>query len=312
MMVAALNPGSDGVRGDDAPPRYAVSLSDARRIRRLPSDRSMGEWLASLDGRHPGLQLAPDTAQVSFLYFGSEFCERLLPEVRELSRALETAARLGVCLVFAIPMLSDRGLAQVRRLLPLLPSASEVVANDLGTLRLLQREFSELSARAGRMLCKVIKDPRLPDEDWARLYPPGATAQPFAALLRRLGVVAMELDAAPFARAEDFAGLAFECAVHVPFGYSVKGRICRPGSMHQAGFLKFSPDHECNRECLVYRGAMRRRSAGRKELHTFQRGNTLFYRHSPDMQKSIGEALAGKFVQRIVVAGDWHESHRTH
>lgn len=295
------------------PPQFALALSEARNLKCLPTAvGGVSEWLAALDSPHPALHAVPGDAAVSHLHFGNEFCERLLPEPRALVQALDTADRLGVALVLATPMLADRGLEHLRALLRRLPAGSEVVANDFGTLRLLQREFPTLRPAAGRMLCKVIKDPRLPNETWARLYPPGVTAPPFVALLQRLGVTRMEMDVAPFAHAEDYADLPLPVAVHAPFGYSVKGRICRPGSLHQAGPDKFAPDHDCNRECLVYRGTMQREGlAAGRDLHTFQRGNTIFYRHSPEMQQALARAAARGWVARLVIAGDWHENHRT-
>lgn len=292
----------------------AVSLSEVRNLKRLPvQDNSAQAWLAALDSQHAGASALPKDATVTHLHFGNEFCERLLPEAGVLSQALESAGRFGVELVLATPMLADKGLEQLRTLLRQLPDGSEVVANDFGTLRILQREFGTLRPVAGRMLCKVIKDPRLPNETWARLYPPGITAPPFVALLQRLGVVRMEMDVAPFAQAEDFADLPLPVAVHAPYGYSVKGRICRPGSLHQIGPDKFAPDHDCHKECLVYRGAMKREGpAAGRDLHTFQRGNTLFYRHSPAMQQAFSQAVDNGWIGRLVVAGDWHENHRTH
>ncbi len=294
--------------------QYAVSLTEARLLKRLPvADRCLSTWLEALDSQHQEMREFTADARVTHLHLGNEFCERLLPEERTLAQAQSAAERLGVQLVLATPVLADRGFEALRGLLRRLPQGGEVVANDFGTLRLMQQEFSELRPVAGRMLCKVIKDPRLPNETWARLYPPGVSAPPFVALLQRLGVVGMEMDVAPFARATDYADLPLPVAVHAPFGYSVKGRICRPGSLHQEGPDKFAPDHDCHRECLVYRGAMQRDGmVARRDLHTYQRGNTLFYRHSPEMQQALFEACDEGWVSRLVIAGDWHENHRTH
>lgn len=314
MSVNLNSVQSASARIGHAPSQFAVALTEARNLKRLPkSESSATAWFAALESRHTELDALPDAVSVSHLHFGNEFCERLLPEADALVQALETAARLGVVLVLSTPMLADTGIGQLRDLLRVLPDGAEVVANDFGVLRLLQREFPALRPVAGRMLCKAIKDPRLPSETWARLYPSGVAAPPFVALLQRLGVIRMEMDVAPFARTEDYADLPLPVAVHAPFGYSVKGRICRPGSLHQAGPHKFAPNHHCHKECLVYRGAMQREGlAAGRDLHTFQRGNTLFYRHSPEMQQALSEAIGQGWVERLVIAGDWHENHRSH
>src|SRR5580700_645621 len=72
--------------------------------------------------------------------YGTEFCEHLLPSTDALRAVVET----GRPLTFLTPYLSDHGIAQLRRLLPLLQDA-EVVFNDWGVLRLLRNEFPHLT-----------------------------------------------------------------------------------------------------------------------------------------------------------------------
>ncbi len=288
-------------------PAIAVTVTTPGNLAALPSAPVLGEALAALGWRRLET-FGCEGRRVERLHIGSEYCERLIPAPAELETAVTEAGRLGAALTLTTPMAGDAALARLRRLLPLLPEGSEVVANDWGVLRLLARDFPALVARAGRMLCRMVKDPRLPSETWGRLYPHGLGASPFVTLLGRFGVRGVEMDVAPFARAEDFAHTGLPVALHVPYGSSVKGRICRPGSLHQEGARKFAPGHGCRLECLDYVGEMRRHGAA--GLHTFQRGNTIFYRHSKAMEETAAAAVAAGSIDRLVFSGDWNENHR--
>jgi len=251
-------------------------------------------------------------AAIDRVHLGSEFCETLLPGAGQLRHALDRCGAAGLGLALVTPILSDAGLARLSPLLALLPAAAEVVANDWGTLRLLRRTRPDLIAVAGRLLCKMIKDPRLPSPEWARLYPHGLHSAPFSALLERLGAGRVEMDVPPFAEPRDFRFPTVKVSVHAPYGFSVKGRSCRIGSLAQPSPAKFTAGQDCRRECLIYGSGLSRPDTGAADLPGFQRGNTQFYRHSAPMRATVAEAMAAGWVDRLVLSGDWHENRRPH
>ncbi len=170
----------------------------------------------------------------------------------------------------------------------------------------------DLCPVAGRLLCKMVKDPRLPSAEWTRLYPHGIHSGPFGAVLTQLGVQRIEMDVPPFADINDFRSDHARVSVHAPYGFSVKGRACRIGSLGQPPEGKFASDQDCRRECLSYVGDLSRGDAGTGDLRTFQRGNTLFYRHSPSMNSALAAALAEGWIDRLILNGDWNENRRPH
>lgn len=264
----------------------------------------------SVDPALAGAQATGGHGRPTRLHFGSEFCEALLPQEGQLRHALAQAAAGGLALALVTPILSDAGMDRLRRLLALLTPGSEVVANDWGVLRLLHRERPDLTPVAGRMICKMIKDPRLPSAEWAKLYPHGIHSGPFGQVLDRLGVRRLELDVPPFADIADFRSDRFKVSVHAPYGFSVKGRACRIGSLRQSEADKFATGHSCHKECLTFVGELSRPELGGNDLPTFQRGNTVFYRHSAAMSEAVAAALAEGWIDRIIVSGDWHEAGR--
>lgn len=246
---------------------------------------------------------------VGRLHFGNEFCETLVPTPSTLDRAVDRAERAGVRISLLTSMVSDHGIAALRRLFPRLPAGSEVIVNDWG-LMVAMEDFPDLAPVAGRLLCKMIKDPRLPSAEWARLYPHGVFTPAFRGILDRFGVRRIELDVPPFADVADFRCDGLEVSVHLPFGYSVKGRACKIGSLHLADADKFATGHSCRKECLSYVGSLSRPAdMAANDLPTFQRGNTVFYRHSSDMGEAVMAAVRDGWIDRVVLAGDWNEDH---
>lgn len=298
---------SKGIRVD-----VAISLTDGRHLDRLwPGGRSMaaGQALAALGWREPPLAAIADSP-VTRLHFGNEFCETLIPVATVLARAVERATQAGVAIALTTPMSSDGGVAALRALFACLPAGCEVVVNDWGVMAVLRDEFPRLVPVAGRLLCKMIKDPRLPSAEWARLYPHGVFTPQFRDILARFGVGRIELDVPPYADIADLRCDALRVSAHAPFGYSVKGRSCKIGSLHLADSEKFAIGHSCKKECLYYAGRLSRPAeTSAADLHTFQRGNTVFYRHSPEMAAAVLGAVRDGWIDRLVLSGDWNEDH---
>ena len=285
----------------------ALALVDLRHVEALAAlpALTVADCGAALGWRHAPFDGALADHTITRLHIGPDCCERLLPSRALLEAALAFAAGSGLGVSLASPLMADAALERLRALLHLLPAGAEAVANDWGTLHLLAVEFPALVPVAGRMLCKMVKDPRLPAAEWARLYPHGIHAAPFGAVLARLGVRRIEMDAPPFATAADFAGGRLPVGVHAPFGIATKGRTCRIGALHQIDAAKFAPSFGCARECLSYTAALERPHAT-TDLETRMRGTAMLYRHSPAMAAAVLDAAGAGTIDRIILSGDWH------
>lgn len=243
----------------------------------------------------------PENAEPTHFFLGSEFCEHLLPCVESIDRAVALCERWGLTFGLVTPIACDGLFDPLRAALARLPAGCEVTLNDWGVARLVQREFPDLRPVAGRLLGKMLKDPRLPSATWARMYPNGLRAGPFRDILDGLGIGRLELDFPPFGAADMYAGIDFPVGVRAPYGYIAKGRICKLGSLSFDTPEKFSPGHKCRRECLGFNEVGAR--PGTHELPTSQRGNTMYYRHAKGMATAVAEALANGWVSRIVLSG---------
>ncbi len=276
------------------------SYADLKRWVEAPAGRST-PWQEVLGEDDPLAALLAGIAPQHY-YFGSEFCEFLLPVATVLERALRLVEEAGCRLSLQTPIACDGVIDRLREILPLLPEGAELIVNDWGVASFARREFPHLHLAAGRLLCKMIKDPRLDNAVWADLYPHGLGGRSFRALLDKLAIARIELDLPPYARPQVFCGLGISAALHAPYAYVTKGRLCKIGSLSVAPTQRYAPGRECQRECLSYAATIERPGKA-ADLPTSQRGNTLFYRHSRAMSASAAEAVAQGWLTRIVVNG---------
>ena len=257
--------------------------------RTIMADEQLARWLSRLSLTH--------------LYFGSEFCEHLLPSTRSLDIAMRETSRAGVSLVLQTPIASPSVLRHLTNLLPRLPPDSEIVINDWGVAHLVRECFPSLRAIAGRILCRMIKDPRLPGPDWAPQCRPGFDSRPLLGLFRRLGLEHMEIDVPMFPTDDTFARLPLPAGVHLPFSYVAKGRMCRIGSMSISGSERFAVGRKCRKECLTLAATTER--PGVVDRHaTIHIGNTVFSRHSAAMLQAVMHAVERGEIQRLIAPGE--------
>lgn len=307
----------------------ALTLTRVAAVEQLLADNNaptLADCIDTLNWQDFPSHLYSTNHVVNRIYFGGEFCERLLPDKKTLLRVLSLVERSCLNLSLITPIVSDQALTRLQQLFAILPTGSEVIVNDWGVLRLLRKDYPKLRPVIGRQLCKMIKDPRLPSSQWIKLYPHGIQSTPFHKLLSTFEIERLEMDVPPFAELQDFDSPMHDLSVHLPFGFSLKGRMCKVGSLRLDDTRKFSPGHGCNKECLQYSSKITRQcvtgempeqvSSTQKSkedaLDVFQQGNTMFYRHSPVMTKMLAQALSQDKVNRIIFEGDWHEDYRTH
>jgi hypothetical protein len=200
----------------------------------------------------------------------------------------------GFPLTFVTPPVNDEGsemlcdrLTDLQNWMP----RSEVVVNDWGVLRLLRQSFPSFIPVLGRLLTKVLRDPRVT----ARYRPDGRSEAPcslkqsslsisaYRRLLGGYGVKRTELDNLYQGIEVDFQASRLLPSLYVPFGYVTTGRICLLGNLHLQQNEKFAtPIGTCPRPCLrvgidLTEGSARA-DAGAQAFK--QAGNTIFYRQS--------------------------------
>ena len=239
------------------------------------------------------------------IYYGPEFCEHLLPSPERLRRVLAAALDAGgLPVTLLLPWATDAGLARIRPLLAVLEEkagpGAEAVVNDWGVLRLIRREFPGLTPVLGRLMNKMMRDPRVapfysagPAEARKALSGSSARLPTYQRFLLDSGVRRLELDPLLQGIDQDLAGTGLRSTLWLPFGYAASGRICLSGSLHLPRADKFRYDLPCRHECQEHSVELRNsRSpfAESRDLVLWQRGNTVFY---PVTGKPLEDALDG-------------------
>lgn len=282
LAITAVNP----------PPLGWVRADASTRMRHwldIVEDAPLAHWLARFEPTH--------------LYLGSEFCEHLLPSAHTLRRGLARTVEAGLRLALLTPVASSQVVRKLAELLPILPEHAEVVVNDWGVAAMLAETHAGLRPIAGRILCRMIKDPRLSGAQWAPQCAPTVDSGPRHALLERLGLTRIELDMPMFADLDTFSDLPYAKGVHLPYAYVAKGRMCRPGSMSLRGSERFAVGRTCRKECLNLSAVVER--PGADDPHaTFQLGNTVFSRHTDDMLRTLMTAADHGAIERLIVPGE--------
>ncbi|HAK55488.1 MAG: hypothetical protein QF463_10920 [Vicinamibacterales bacterium] len=275
--------------------------------------------------------------QVTRVYLGNEFCERLIPSAQLLERAHTAAAERGLALTLLTPYVTDDGIDRLRPLLsrleglaglaPFAPVAgrgdgAEVVVNDWGVLRLLRREFPTLTPVLGRLLHKTLRDPlatayydghpQLPPPAHAALRQSNLTVPAYRTFLDRFGIRMVEMDDVGFGHAEgqardvDLEPLPVAAGLHMPYGFVATGRVCLFASLGRPKAEKFIAARECALECqrhfaeFAANGHPDAAPVPGGPVRMFHRGNTVFYSRAADRLRTTLADAESRGVERVI------------
>lgn len=100
----------------------------------------------------------------SRIYFGNEFCQQLIPSKKDLKEIIRIAKKGEMGFTLVTPYVTNEGLTKLRGLFDLLKKQREcyeVVVNDWGVLRLLNKEYNSLQPVLGRLLHKLKRGPEI-------------------------------------------------------------------------------------------------------------------------------------------------------
>lgn len=197
---------------------YGLFVSHIRELPADPRSACAAHWL-------PLLPPAPLRA----IYFGSEFCPELLPGGAQAEGICRWARQAGLEPVLLTPLLTSPGLERLARLLQWLASrgfAPDVVCNDFGALNLMRSSFPQWRRRAGRLMNRGLRDPRLLGRQAPSPPAAGAAAGKLRSLLLKLGVQGVETD-------PDLEGIylgpeadGVQRVLHFPYVAAATGRNC--------------------------------------------------------------------------------------
>ncbi len=256
------------------------------------------------------------TPQYNRIYFGTEFCQNLIPTAKDLKKVLQFSGKNALQFTFVTPFVTAKGLTGLERLLGILKTKQkkcEVVVNDWGVLELLSRKYKNFKPALGRLLTRQNRDPAMAKVLEKQLpygvrmkdgririvahVPPGeryqkgirdsyVNAPSIQKFLSGLSVERIELN--NLIQGTKLDGLAFKVSLYTPFVNISTTRFCPMESRLQ----KVQRIGICKRECRKHYARLTNKSLRRV---LYKRGNTTFYKNPVSLK-----ALKNSSVDRIV------------
>lgn len=241
------------------------------------------------------LDIFPKDAEITHLYFGSEFCEYRLPLPGKIREILTLCEKEKIIPVFVTPPVSEYGIKYLEDNMDNVFSFGkdiEVVVNDLGVLEYIYSYYPDVSLAIGRLFDKTSHDPRILSQDIELYYgvegikfaqTPGILSYYYLKTLSRYHINRYEFD---FPKVGLSVNGEFNYSLYWPYQYLTTGRVCMFRAIQYRGREKFLTGGEkCSEPCRMLKAELRKPvngfvvENGRKidNMYLFQKGNTLFY-----------------------------------
>ena len=237
------------------------------------------------------------------VYFGNEFCERLIPSRQELQKVLSFVKKRKRSFTFVTPYVTSQGLHRLEKLLVFLAEKcpqSEIVFNDWGVLHFLREKALPIIPVLGRLLLKMKRGPRImnildkvPDETRRYYQTPGITVPEVRSFLIRNMIFRVELD--NLLQGIDLEGTDSDIhrSLYLPFAFISTTRFCLTANCEDETKKEYVGIFPCNKECQRYTFTL---SNPVMTLPLVRKGNTMFF-----MNDTLPEAVTKRQVDRIVI-----------
>jgi hypothetical protein len=235
------------------------------------------------------------------LYFGNEFCERLIPSSEELTAMVAFAGEKTAAFTFVTPYVTEAGL---RRLEPLFRNLSEtgtaeVVFNDWGVLRVLRARYQSLTPVMGRLLNKMKRGPRLmavidklPESTVEYFRNSSFTVPRYQQYLGSLGVRRVELD--NLLQGIDLPLPNLEVSLYTPFAYVTTTRLCLMNGCDDPAHEDLVGIYPCKKECQKYTLGM---TSEIMPVMLIRKGNTIFF-ENPALPLDLDTAGISRLINQ--------------
>jgi len=237
----------------------------------------------------------------TWLYFGNEFCERLIPNKENLDYIINFVKKNKIKLSFVTPYVTDEGINKLEPLLELLSKKlpeSEVIINDYGTLELIQEKKFELKPVLGRLLTKQKRGPRiinirdkLPKPAIEHFKKSNAEVPIFQEFLIKNGFERIELDNLLQGIEDDFSKSKIKASLYYPYAYVTTTRFCLTAICDKKDAVPGI--YPCKKECQRY-GPFKLTNKN-MPVPLLLKGNTQFFEN-----KKLPRDLEERGINRLV------------
>lgn len=241
---------------------------------------------------------------VSFsrIYFGNEFCQQLVPSVKDLEEVLNLVAENNLGFTLVTPYVTEEGLKILEPLFWKIEQEkpdSEVVFNDWGVLHILNERHPNLEPVMGRLLNKMKRGPRLrnlqnslPQSSIDYFKGCSLDVPLYREFLIGNRVRRVELDNLLQGIALDFRNSGITASLYMPYAYITTTRLCLAISCEVKGKEDEVGIFPCEMGCQKYTFQM---THPVMPVPLIRKGNTIFFRND-----KLPEDLGPRKINRIV------------
>lgn len=236
-----------------------------------------------------------DNYHFNRVYFGNEFCERLIPSSKEIDQILDFCRIKNMPLTFVTPYCTDFGIQRLSGIFSRLPKSTEVVFNDWGLLHSIKK--NQLTPILGRLLISIKRDPRIrPDSGNMEYYRMSNINTDFQDFIMDQGIFRIELD--NVYQGYDYVPKEqMNFSMYYPYVYIATSRKCL-----------FAKDREgigaCSIECNRY--SLKAQVNSKNYSKIIIKGNSQFYKNDSKpkrLEKQNIDRLV--FMPRLPFAGSY-------
>lgn len=225
------------------------------------------------------------------VYFGVEVCERLIPDLENVKKALEICEKREMGFTFVTPYVGPLGIEKLRIIFDYLNEKEdiEIVINDFGVLNLIIEHFPNLNVVFGRLLNKLKRDIRFSvsgyeiedkyfknakkilDNQHKTLQSSSFEVNIYKDFLRKSGVKRVGVDSVP--QGININNWSFPVDLYWPWTYITSGRNCNIAGHIQSRKTAHSTDEPCFYQCKLYEFVFK---SDKRMLDSVQRGTALW------------------------------------
>ena len=235
------------------------------------------------------------------LYFGNEFCQRLIPTAEDLDYIMDFVKKNNIRLSLVTPYVTDEGIEKLELLLELLNEKlqeSEVIINDYGTLELIREKKLKLKPVLGRLLTKQKRGPRilnirdkLPKPAIEHFRRSNAEVPIFQEFLVKNGFDRVELDNLLQGVGDDLSKSKIRASLYFPYAYVTTTRFCLTSICDKKDAVPGI--YPCKKECQKY-GPFKLTNKN-MPIPLLLKGNTQFFEN-----KKLPQDLEERGIDRLV------------
>ncbi|RMF93151.1 MAG: hypothetical protein D6734_10765 [Candidatus Schekmanbacteria bacterium] len=223
------------------------------------------------------------------IYYGCEFCERLIPNLSSVERVLEFCRERNLAFSFVTPYCTDKGLSKLKEIFTVLENQKnspsiEVIINDWGVVRLLKNEFPSLSPVLGRLMTKVKRGPRLlpilgyiPKKTREYYCSTNLDVEAYKRVLKEFNIERVELDNIYQGYFTKSIPRDLRVSLYMPFSFVSTTRFCLTAGCEDEENFERVGIIECKRECENYTFILRSKGM---PVPLIRKGNSIFSKNA--------------------------------